>query len=326
MTTPTTLGFHHVTLVARNVALTTSFYRDLLGLQLVAGDPNATGLGGRRLFFGNGNGEPGTLISVVEDTTAAPGHYGIGGIHHHAFSTPTRETLLQWKRWLMQHRVPVSGPMERGYFTSLYFRDPDGQVLEIATAGPGYAIDEPADALGMKATTPPVTQLPGGRNEAAIAAELWPEPVPEIHTGMALTGIHHVTGMTDDVVRASEFYDMALGLRLVKQSVNQDDPNTLHWFWANYDGQSVRPRSSLTMFGWPGRAAKARPGAGQTQHIAFRVPDVTTLGAWRDHLLSNGVAATAITERPYYQSLQFRAPDGLLIELATDGPGFAHVA
>jgi glyoxalase family protein len=324
MTTLTTLGFHHVTLVARDAQVTTSFYRDLLGLRLVAATPEPSGAD--QLFFGNAAGEPGTLVSVIEAGNVAPGHYGIGGIHHHAFSTPTRETLLQWKRWLLQLRVPVSGPMERGYFTSIYFRDPDGQVLEIATAGPGYAIDEPADALGQKATTPPVTQLPGGRNEAAIAAELWPEPVTAIHDGMRLTGIHHVTGMTDDVVRASEFYDMALGLRLIKQSVNQDDPNTLHWFWANYDGTSVKPRSSLTMFGWPGRAPKARPGAGQTQHIAFRVPDVTTLHAWRDHLLSNGVTVSELADTSHFQSMQFSAPDGLRIELATDGPGFARVA
>ncbi len=323
MTSLTTLGFHHVTLVARNAQATTSFYRDLLGFHLVSAAGPA---GGAQLFFGNAAGAPGTLVSVIEAADAPAGRYGVGGIHHHAFSTPTRDTLLQWKRWLMQHRVPVTGPMERGYFTSLYFRDPDGQVLEIATAGPGYAIDEPADALGQKATQPPVTQLPGGRDEAAIAAELWPEPVPEITDAMRLTGLHHVTGMTDDIVRASEFYEMAVGLRLVKQSVNQDDPGTLHWFWANYDGRTVRPGSSFTLFGWPGRAPRARAGAGQTAHVTFRVPDATTQLAWRDHLLGHGVEVSPVVEHPHFRSMQFRAPDGLLLELATDGPGFGVTA
>ena len=54
---------------------------------------------------------------------------------------------------------------------------------------------------------------------------------------MALHGIHHVTGHTDDLGAAGDFYEQALGLRLVKRSVNQDDPDTLHYFWANYDGR-----------------------------------------------------------------------------------------
>jgi glyoxalase family protein len=319
----TTLGFHHVTLVARDARRTLGFYRDLLGFRMVKQTVNFDDPGAYHLYFGDTTGAPGTIVTFFEWKDARPGHYGIGGIHHHAFSTQDRSTLLQWKRWLMQHGVPVSGPMERGYFTSLYFRDPDGQVLEIATAGPGYAIDEPADALGAHATVPPVTQLPGGRDERAIAAEQWPEPVPAITDAMRLNGLHHVTGMTDDVVRAGEFYEMALGLRLVKQSVNQDDPNTLHWFWANYDGHTVRPQSSLTLFGWPGRAARAREGAGQTHHIAFRVPNAEAQLAWRDHLLSHDVPVSEVMDRTYFSSIYFRAPDGLLLELATDGPGFA---
>jgi glyoxalase family protein len=318
-----TLGFHHVTLVARDARRTLGFYRDLLGFRLVKQTVNFDDPGSYHLYFGDATGAPGTIITFFEWKDARPGHYGIGGIHHHAFSTKDRSTLLQWKRWLMQHGVPVSGPMERGYFTSLYFRDPDGQVLEIATAGPGYAIDEPADALGARPTAPPVTQLPGGRDERAIAAETWPEPVTAISEDMRLDGLHHVTGMTDDVVRANEFYDMALGLRLVKQSVNQDDPNTLHWFWANYDGSTVRKQSALTLFGWPGRAARAREGAGQTHHIAFRVPDADTQLAWREHLLAHDIPVSEVQDRTYFSSIYFRSPDGLLLELATDGPGFA---
>lgn len=318
-----TLGFHHVTLVARDARRTLAFYRDLLGFRLVKQTVNFDDPGSAHLYFGDAEGRPGTLVTCFEWPDAPRGHAGVGGIHHHAFSTRDRDTLLMWKRYLMGRGVPVSGPMERGYFRSLYFRDPDGQVLEIATAGPGYAIDEPIEALGGKATTPPVGQLPGGRDEHAIATATWPEPVGAITDAMRLTGIHHVTGMTDDVVRAGEFYEMALGLRLVKQSVNQDDPDTPHWFWANYDGMTVRPASSLTMFGWPHRALRAGQGVGQTHHIAFRVPDADTQQAWREHLMSHGVAVSEVMDRTYFASVYFHAPDGLLLELATDGPGFA---
>jgi glyoxalase family protein len=219
--------------------------------------------------------------------------------------------------------MPASGPMPRGYFTSLYFRDPDGQVLEIATAGPGYTLDEPIEALGRAVMQQKDSQLPGGRDEAVIAATTHPEPVPSITPDMVLTGLHHITGMTDDIERASDFYEQALGLRLVKKTINQDDPDTPHWFWANYEGTRVLPGSAWTLFGWSPRHPKARGGVGQTHHVAFRAKDATEQLAWRDHLLSIGLDVSPVMDRQYFQSIYFSAPDGQLLEIATDGPGFA---
>ena len=62
---------------------------------------------------------------------------------------------------------------------------------------------------------------------------------------------------------------------------------------------------------------------GQTHHIAFRTRDREEQEAWRDHLLSRGIQVTPVQDRQYFESIYFRAPDGLLVELATDGPGFA---
>jgi glyoxalase family protein len=317
-----TPGFHHVTLVARDARATRVFYERMLGFRLVKQTVNFDDPGSYHLYFGDSAGAPGTIVTFFEWPTSARGRYGIGGIHHHAFGTASRDTLLMWKRWLTDQGMRVNGPRDRGYFTSLYFRDPDGQVLEIATRGPGYAIDEPIDALGRSDTQPSGSQLPGGRDEAAIAAETWPEPVPAIADAMRLWGLHHVTGITDDLVRAGEFYEATLGLRLVKRSVNQDDPGTPHYFWANYDTARVLAGSSLTMFGWPAHAQRAQAGVGQTHHIAFRAPDEETQLAWRDHLLAIGVNVSPVMDRVYFQSIYFQAPDGLLMEIATDGPGF----
>jgi glyoxalase family protein len=124
--------------------------------------------------------------------------------------------------------------------------------------------------------------------------------------------------MTNDVFKMNEFYEAALGLRLVKKSVNQDDPNTPHWFWANYDGQHVAPHSSLTMFGWPTSNYLARTGVGQTHHIAFRADDIAQLEFWNEHLHNLNVQVSPLLERQYYSSIFFNAPDGLLIEIATD--------
>lgn len=318
-----TQGVHHVTMVSADARRTRAFYRDVLGLGLVKQTVDYDDPGAYHLYFGDAAGRPGTLLTFFEWPRAPWGRPGIGGVHHTALGVETEEALLKWKRRLTDHGVHTSGPYDRGYFTSLYFRDPDGQIMEIATAGPGYAIDEPADALGRQLVLPPQRIVRGHRDEAAIAALNHPEPVPVITPDMALDGIHHVSGITDDLVRAGEFYEAALGLRLVKQTTNRDDGTTLHHFWAGYDGQTVAPHSSFTLFGWPPEWNPSRGGVGQTHHVAFRAKDAEEQRAWLDHLRSLDVTVSQVMDRTYFSSLYFKAPDGLLLEIATDGPGFS---
>ncbi len=318
-----TTGLHHVTLVARSAQRTLDFYRDLLGLTLVKRTVNFDDPKAYHLYFGDPSATPGTLITFFEWPVAPSGRFGVGGVHHIAFGTATRETLLMWKRWLQGRGVGVTGPLDRGWFTSIYFRDPDGQVLEIATLGPGYTVDEPFEQLGSRLIEPSPAQLPGTRNERELFAMQHPEPIDAITAEMSLTGLHHVTGMTSDLSRMGDFLEEALGLQLVKRSVNQDDPDTLHSFWAATDSTTVLPRSSHTLFGWPPTAPRARGGVGQTHHVAFRVRDGEEQLAWRDHLLAMELDVSPVMDRCYFTSLYFRAPDGLLVELATDSPGFA---
>lgn len=317
-----TKGFHHVTMVTRDARVNVGFYRDVLGLGLVKKTVNFDLPDTYHLYFGDAQGSPGTLLTFFEWPTAARGVWGVGGVHHVALGVRDTAAQLKWKRWLTDHGVPVSGPYDRGYFTSIYFSDPDGQILEIATEGPGFAIDEPADALGQRLIQPDPNRLPDGRDEATIRAKTHPEPVAEITPDMALSGIHHVTGFTDDLEASDEFYTKALGLRLIKKTVNQDDPDTLHYFWANYDGERVLPASDMTLFGWPERARRAREGTGQTHHVAFRAENEEQQLAWREHLLGLGLRVSDVMDRNYFKSIYFRAPDGLLVEIATDPPGF----
>ncbi len=310
-------------MVARDARRTVGFYRDLLGVPMVKKTVNFDDPSAYHLYFGNDGGRPGTLLTFFEWAHVPRGHWGVGGVHHLALGTSDRDALLMWKRRLTDAGVAVEGPLDRGYFTSLYFRDPDGQILEIATAGPGYAVDEAPDALGELLIDPPAERLPEGRDAEAIRAATHPEPVPEVTDAMRLSGIHHISGLTDDLEGAGAFYQEALGLRLVKRTYNQDDARTRHFFWAVYDGREVAPHSTLTLFDWAGSTLRARPGAGQTHHIAFRAPDEETQLAMREHLLELGVQVTPVLDRKYFRSIYFHAPDGLLLEIATDGPGFA---
>lgn len=307
--------------MASDAKRTLAFWRTVLGLRLVKQTVNFDDPGAYHLYFGNETGDPGTIVTFFEWPSSGRGRFGVGGVHHLALGVATRDGLLRWKRRLNDLGVGTGGPYERGYLQSLYFRDPDGQVVEIATSGPGYAHDEPADALGTSLIIPPDRQLRGAARDEA-EAETWPEPIADVTADMAPTGLHHVTGMTDDLTQAGEFLDEALGLRLVKQSVNQDDPTTKHFFWASYDGQTVQPHSSYSLFGWTPQSPRAHPGAGQTHHVAFRVKDAEAQLAWLDHLRSRGISVSDVMDRTYFTSLYFRAPDGMLFELATDGPGF----
>ncbi len=310
-------------MVSSDARRTLAFYRDVLGLPFVKRTVNFDDPTAYHLYFGDEVGSPGTILTFFEWRGLPRGRWGIGGVHHLALGTATPESQLKWKRRLTDHGASVSGPLNRGYFRSIYFTDPDGQILEIATRGPGYAVDEAADALGQREVAPPVdAEIIGRRDDAAIEALTHPELVPDVTPDMTLEGIHHITGITDDLERADEFYHRALGLRIVKKTFNQDDPSTKHWFWGSYDGETVAPHSALTFFGWPKGRREARGGVGQTHHIAFRVRGDEEQRAWQDHLRALGIDVTPVMDRTYFRSVYFQAPDGLLVEIATDGPGF----
>jgi glyoxalase family protein len=147
--------------------------------------------------------------------------------------------------------------------------------------------------------------------------------VPEITPDMALDGIHHVSAITADVERTGDFLEAALGLRIVKKTVNQDWPEMPHWFWARYDGREVAPRSAFTFFGFPANGRWARGGVGQTHHVAFRAKDEEQQREWRERLVELGAQVSPVLDRDYFRSIYFRMPEGLLLEIATDGPGFA---
>jgi glyoxalase family protein len=94
-------------------------------------------------------------LHVLVDTGAKPAGSGAGGVHHVAFRTPTFEQYDAWVERLEKLGVRSSGPVDRYYFRSLYFREPNGILFEIATDGPGFAADEPLESLGEKLALPP---------------------------------------------------------------------------------------------------------------------------------------------------------------------------
>ncbi len=316
------LGLHHITLVCADAQRTIDFYTGVLGLRLVKLTVNFDDPSSYHLYFGDEVGSPGSAVTFFEWQGAPRGNWGIGGTHHFALRVPSYDALLKWKRRLTDLGMKVEGPLDRHYFTSIYFNDPDGTILEIATDGPGWTVDEDAAALGTEYRPPPPEMIVRNRDEARIAAITWAEPVPEISPDMALSrGMHHITAIGSSIDRTDEFFGELLGMRLVKRTSNFDDPKQAHWYWGVGDG---RPGTLITYFERdPKRERRARLGAGQTHHFALAVPDQETQLEWRDKLVSAGLRVSPVMERVYFRSIYTNDPDGHIVELATAGPGFA---
>ena len=105
--------------------------------------------------FAMGEGGPAAELHVVEEKDLAPARQGAGAVHHVAFRTPDEEQYHAWAKRLTELGIPNSGEIDRFYFRSLYFREPNGILFEIATDGPGFATDEPMATLGEKLALPP---------------------------------------------------------------------------------------------------------------------------------------------------------------------------
>jgi glyoxalase family protein len=123
---------------------------------------------------------------------------------------------------------------------------------------------------------------------------------------MKLNGIHHITAITGDAQSNVDFYAGVMGLRLVKKSVNQDDPTVYHLF---YGDEHAKPGLDLTFFEYPG-AAPGRAGEGMVHRVVWRVASPAALDFWSERLADNGIE----TEREG-NNLLFRDPEGLEHEL-----------
>jgi glyoxalase family protein len=122
----------------------------------------------RVVVFATGQGGAGKELYVIEQPGQPHGQLGIGGVHHIAFRTPNGEEQTQWMKRLHSFGLQTSGLVDRFYFQSLYFRIPSGILFEIATDGPGFATDEPAEHLGEQLALPPFLEPHRARIEAGL--------------------------------------------------------------------------------------------------------------------------------------------------------------
>ena len=161
-------GLGPVTLTVAQAATTDMVLTRVMNMRLARTYPDTDNPAREVRVYEMGPGGPSAELHVVERPDLPVAVQGAGGVHHVAFRTPDQEEYRAWAERLRELRVPSSGPVDRYYFQSLYFREPNGILFEIATDGPGFATDEPLEHLGERLALPPFLEPKRERIEAGL--------------------------------------------------------------------------------------------------------------------------------------------------------------
>lgn len=153
-------GLGPITLSVPDIAPTEMVLTKVMGMSKAAQHGNT------HVYWMKGKG-PVAELHVVEEPGLAPAQQGAGGVHHVAFNIPMAD-YTAWAERLRAMRVPNSGPVDRYWFKSLYFREPNGILFEIATDGPGFHADEPMETLGETLSLPPFLEGRRAQIEAGL--------------------------------------------------------------------------------------------------------------------------------------------------------------
>ena len=130
--------------------------------------PSGNNAGSQVHVFEMGEGGPAAELHVVVEAHLQPARQGRGAVHHVAFRTPNDAEYDQWADRLRSVGMPNSGKVDRYYFRSLYFREPNGILFEIATDGPGFHSDEPMATMGERLALPPFLEPRRAEIEAGL--------------------------------------------------------------------------------------------------------------------------------------------------------------
>ena len=147
-------GLHHVTAICRDLEATIAFYRDVLGLGDRPRRPGDDDPGTRHVWFGAPGRAPRARCSRSWSTRELPkGVVGVGSTHHFALVVESAEELEAWRDYLRGQEVECTDLYDRGAFRSVYLRDPDGHIVEIATRGPGFTPGPPLSRSRLRVRT-----------------------------------------------------------------------------------------------------------------------------------------------------------------------------
>jgi glyoxalase family protein len=279
-----TTGIHHVTAIAGDPQKNLDFYVGLLGLRLVKLTVNFDDPSTYHFYFGDGKGNPGTILTFFPWPGAERGRQGIGQVSSVAFAI-RRASLGYWLGRLVQYSVKYEGPTRRFGEQVLSLRDPDGMQVELVA-------HDPAEAWNT---------LPGG-------------VLPPEHD---LRGFHSLMLWEEGYEQTAQLLTNELGFQAV------GDEKNVFRYRATGEGSasSNTPGTIIDVRCTPG-FWRGSDGVGTIDHVAFRARDDALQLALRTNLVERGFNVTPVLDRNYYRSIYFREPGGVLFEIATDLPGF----
>jgi len=160
-------GLGPITISVPELAPTQAVLTQVMNMRLVRDYASPDGQGQVHVFE-MGEGGAAAELHVAVQPGLPQARQGAGGVHHVAFRVPDTAALTAWTERVARFRVPSSGEVERFYFRSLYFREPGGNLFELATDGPGFDVDEPFETMGEGLSLPPFLEGKRQQIEAGL--------------------------------------------------------------------------------------------------------------------------------------------------------------
>ena len=279
------LGIHHLTAISADIRGNHRFYTQTLGMRLVKRSVNQDDVSAYHLFYADAQGTPGTDLTFFDWPVPAE-RRGTRAIVGTGLRVAGGDSLAWWVAHLREKGVTPSDVTERDGRLTVDFEDPEGQRLSL--------VDD----------------------EGAGDAHPWSgSPVPVEHQ---IRGLGPVVLSVPALAQTDLVLRQVLGLRPVREYVHPVQPaHTVHV----YEMGSGGPQGEVHVAVQP-HLPPAGQGAGGVHHVAFRTPDAE-YDAWFERLESLGVPNSGKIDRFWFRSLYFREPNGILFEIASDGPGFA---
>lgn len=154
-------GIHGARFAVTRPDETARLLRDTMGFRVVGEE-------GESRRFSIGDGQVSWVVDLITTPAAQRGRQGAGSVHHIAWRTATDEQQVEWRQELTYHQYRVTPVIDRKYFHSIYYREPNGILFEIATDPPGMTVDEPLEQLGHKLVLPPWLEARRGEVVAAL--------------------------------------------------------------------------------------------------------------------------------------------------------------
>jgi glyoxalase family protein len=276
-------GIHHLTAISAKPRENLAFYTGLLGMRLVKKTVNQDDVSAYHLFYADGRANPGTDLTFF-DFPAAPERRGSNAISRTGLRVAGEPSLGYWRDRLKKAGGVTGDVVEVDGRLKLPFEDGEGQRLVLVDDG-GSASASPWE----KSPVPAEHQIRGLGPIVLTVHDL-------SRTAFVLTEVMNMRTVRDYAAHGAEIHVFAMG-----------------------EGGSAAELHVIEQKDLP----EARQGAGGVHHVAFRTPNDEQYHGWAQRLNELGVRNSGEIDRFYFRSLYFREPNGILFEIATDGPGFA---